>query len=199
MPERTYTTHDIARFCDVYPSSVVRWINEGKLKSYETPGGHQRVSRENLLVFLKEFRIPIPAEVESPQKRILIVDDDVDTTRILERTFNRHPDLFRVEVCHSGVEALIHIGREAPDLLIIDIVMPKMDGFQVCHVLKSEPQTSALKIIVVSGKKLPFSEKKLAEAGVDAFYRKPLDLAAVLSRGAELLRVALAPAVETNR
>jgi excisionase family DNA binding protein len=198
MPDRTYTTHDIARFCDVYPSSVVRWINEGKLKSYETPGGHQRVSRENLLAFLKEFRIPIPTEVESPQKRVLIVDDDVDTTRILERAFTRYPDLFKVEVCHSGVEALIHIGRGAPDLLIIDIVMPKMDGFQVCHVLKSEPQTSALKIIVVSGKKLPFSEKKLAEAGIDAFFRKPLDLADLLARGAELLRVSLAPALESK-
>ena len=151
MPERTYTTHDIARYCDVYPSSVVRWINEGKLKSYETPGGHQRVSRENLLVFLKEFRIPIPPEVESPQKRILIVDDDVEITRVLERAFARYPDEFKTEVCHSGVEALIRIGQEVPDLIVLDIVLPKMDGLQVCKVLKAKPATRALKIVVISG------------------------------------------------
>jgi excisionase family DNA binding protein len=191
MPERTYTTHDIARYCDVYPSSVVRWINEGKLKSYETPGGHQRVSREDLIGFLKQFRIPIPPEVESPQKRILIVDDDVEMTRVLERAFARHSEEFRVEVCHSGVEALIRIGQEAPDLVILDIVMPKMDGLQVCKVLKAQPQTRALKIVVISGNKLPFSEKKLSEIKIDAFFRKPLDLAAILSRCAEILRVSL--------
>jgi excisionase family DNA binding protein len=191
MPEKTYTTHDIARYCDVYPSSVVRWINEGKLKSYETPGGHQRVTRDDLLSFFKQFRIPVPPEVEAPQKRILVVDDDVETAKLLARTFARHPEEFIVDVCHSGVEALIRIGGEAPDLVILDIIMPKMDGLQVCKVLKSKAQTKAIKIVVISGKKPPLSEKKLAEAGIDAFYRKPLDLEVVLARCAGLLRVSL--------
>jgi excisionase family DNA binding protein len=190
MPERTYTTHDIARYCDVYPSSVVRWINDGKLKSYETPGGHQRVGREDLIAFMKEFRIPIPPEVQSTQKRILIVDDDVEMAKVLARVFNRRPDEFHVDVCHSGVEALIRIGQELPDLVILDIVMPKMDGLQVCRVLKSQPKTRGLKIVVISGHKLPFSEKKLNEAKIDAFYRKPLDLAEIMTRCSELLRVA---------
>jgi excisionase family DNA binding protein len=191
MPERTYTTHDIARFCDVYPSSVVRWIGEGKLKSYETPGGHQRVGREDLIAFLKEFRIPIPPEVESPQKRVLIVDDEVEMTRVIARAFARHPAEFRTEVCHSGVEALISIGQNPPDLVILDIVLPKMDGLQVCKVLKSKPQTRNLKIVVISGKKLPFSERKLDEIKIDAFFRKPLELADLVSRCADLLHVHL--------
>src|SRR5258708_34347473 len=109
MPENTYTTHDIARFCDVYPSSVSRWINEGKLKSYSTPGGHQRVMREELVRFLNEFRIPIPLEVAIPQKRVLIVDDDVEMARVLSRAFGRHHDVFTAEVCHTGAQALIRI------------------------------------------------------------------------------------------
>jgi excisionase family DNA binding protein len=191
MPERTYTTHDIARYCDVSPSSVVRWIGEGKLKSYETPGGHQRVSRADLIVFLKEFRIPIPAEVESPQKRVLIVDDEVEMTRVLARAFARHSAEFKAEVCHDGVEALIRIGEEPPDLVLLDIVLPKMDGLQVCRVLKSKPQTRSIKIVVITGKKLPFSEKKLEDAKIDAFFRKPLDLSELLGRCAELLKLEL--------
>ena len=60
MPERTYTTHDIAKFCDVYPSTAANWIREGKLKSYHTAGGHNRGSREDLLSFLSRLNIPIP-------------------------------------------------------------------------------------------------------------------------------------------
>lgn len=187
VPEHTYTTHDIARFCDVYPSSVIRWINEGKLKSYATPGGHQRVTREDLLKFLKEFRIPIPPEVSAPQKRILIVDDEVEMARLIGRAFGRHPEMITAEICHSGVEALIRIGQEPPHLVILDIVLPQMDGVQVCKVLKSKAETRGIKIVAISGKKLPFSEKKLEEVKIDAFFRKPLELPALMTKCAQLL------------
>lgn len=193
MIERTYTTHDIARYCGVYPSSVMRWIHEGKLKSSQTPGGHQRVGRANLIKFLNEFRVPIPPEVESPQRRILVVDDDVETTRVILRAFARHPREFQAEACHDGVEALIRIGQEPPDLVILDVGLPKMDGLQVCRVLKSAAQTKPIRVVVISGRKLPFSEKKLESAKIDAFYRKPLDLPAIVERCAALLRIRLEP------
>lgn len=192
MPEKTYTTHDIARFCDVYPSSVINWISSGDLKSYLTPGGHHRITREDLTVFLTKFRIPIPNELVARPRRVLIVDDEVEITRLLQRAFARHVGLFETEVCHNGIEALIRIGQAPPDLVILDIILPKMDGMQVCRVLKSKAETMGIKIVAVSGgKKLPFNEKKPQEAKIDAFFRKPLDLAELLDKSAELLGVAL--------
>ena len=188
MPEKTFTTHDIAGFCDVYPSSVVQWINNGRLKSHLTGGGHHRVMREDLIPFLTELRIPLPPELVS-RTRVLIVGDDVEITRILSRAFRRHPKIYETEVCHSGVEALIRIGQQPPDLVILDVVLPKMDGVQVCRLLKAKLETRAIKIIAVSGKKMPFSEKRLLEAKVDAFFRKPLDLDELLSKAAELLKL----------
>ena len=190
MPERTYTTHDIARFCDVYPSSVSNWIDSGKLKSYSTPGGHHRVTKEDLVAFLNEFRIPIPEELSSPT-RVLIVDDDVEFAQVLERAFSRHAGVFKTQVCHNGIEALIQIGQQPPDLVILDIVLPKMDGMQVCRVLKSKAETRGIKIVAVTGKKLPFNEKTLGEAKFDALFRKPLDLIQLLDKSAELLRLNL--------
>lgn len=187
MPERTYTTHDIAKFCDVYPSSVVHWINSGKLKSYSTPGGHHRVTRENLVEFLTEFKIPVPPELSIRQARVMIVDDDVELTRVIQKAFARHPDEFVTEVCHSGLEALIRIGQAPPDLVVLDVVLPRMDGVQVCRAMKSQPGTQGVKIIAISGKKLPFSEQKLHDVKVDAFFRKPLDLVELLAKSAELL------------
>lgn len=181
MPERTYTTHDIAKFCDVYPSSVVNWIDDGRLKAYSTPGGHHRVTREDLLAFLAEFRIPIPNELTHRPARILVVDDDEEVTAVIARAFARRAEEFEVEVCHGGIEALIRIGQAPPDLVVLDIVLPRMDGLQVCRVLKSKPETRDIKIVAISGKKPPFNEKKPSDAGIDAFLRKPLDLFELVS------------------
>lgn len=191
MTDRTYTTHDIAKFCDVYPSTVGNWIGSGKLKcAYSTPGGHHRVTREDLLAFLAKFGIPVPAELSSRPMRVLIVDDDVEVTRVIERAFAHRAGTFSTEVCHTGIEALISIGQAPPDLVILDIVLPKMDGMQVCRILKSKPETQGVKIIAISGgKKTPFNEKKPQEAKIDAFFRKPLDLVQLLDKTAELLQL----------
>jgi excisionase family DNA binding protein len=189
MPENTFTTYEIAKYCDVYPSSVINWINDGKLKAYATPGGHHRVTREDLLQFLKQFNIPIPAELAGQEKRVLIVDDDSEIARLIEKAFRKRSKDFQTEVCHSGVDALIRIGQAVPDLVVLDIVLPKMDGCQVCRILKTRPETRGIKIIGISGKSTPLTEKNLAEYEVDAFYRKPLDLVALIAKSAELLRV----------
>ncbi|OGS36199.1 MAG: hypothetical protein A2506_10500 [Elusimicrobia bacterium RIFOXYD12_FULL_66_9] len=188
MPEKTYTTHDIARFCDVYPSTATKWINDGQLRSYQTVGGHNRVAREDLIAFLQRLRIPLPPEFVTLTK-VLIVDDDEEVARVLEKAFGRRPELFKTEVCHNGIAALIRIGQEPPDLVILDVVLPKMDGVQVCRVLKSNPETRGVKVIAVSGKSSAATRKKLAAAKVDAFFHKPLDLDALLAKSDELLGV----------
>jgi excisionase family DNA binding protein len=191
MPERTFTTHDIAKFCDVYPSSVVHWINDGKLRTYQTPGGHHRVTKEDLIDFLRRLNMRLPDELVS-RKRVLVVDDDAEAARVVSRAFSRLAE-YEVETCGDGINALIRIGQKPPDLVVLDIVIPKMDGIQVCRVLKSQPQTSGIKIIAVSGKKLPFGEKKLMDIKIDAFFRKPLVLKELTDRAAELLRIEPSP------
>ncbi len=192
MPDKTFTTHDIAKFCDVYPSSVVHWINGGKLKAYQTAGGHHRVGREDLLAFLRGLNIPIPAELTARSRRVLIVEDDAEMARVLERAFSRD-ERNEVQVCGDGIDALIRIGQEPPHLVILDLSLPKMDGLQVCRVLKSKEETRGVRVVAISGKKLAMSEKKLAECGIDAFFRKPLDFIELLAKSGELLGSAPAP------
>ncbi|MBI5239520.1 MAG: response regulator [Elusimicrobia bacterium] len=200
MADKTYTTYEIAKFCDVYPSSVIHWIDAGKLKAYVTPGGHHRVMREDLIRFLQHCGIAVPKELGADERRkVFIVDDDVELARLIDRAFRKQPQAFQTEVFHTGVEALIRIGHAVPDLVILDIVLPKMDGCQVCKILKTRPQTREVKIIGISGKRFPMAEKELARYRVDAFYRKPLDLEELLAKSAELLRVELKPAAEPSR
>ena len=186
MAEKTYTTHDIAEFCDVYPSSVGHWINGGKLRAHQTAGGHHRVTREDLIDFLHRLKIRLPDELVA-RRRILVVDDDAEVAKVISRAFSRHSE-YELETCGDGINALIRIGQQPPDLVILDIVIPKMDGIQVCRVLKSQPQTSGIKILAVSGKRLPFSEKKLVDIKIDGFFRKPLDLNELVARASDLLK-----------
>ncbi|HEX4048295.1 MAG TPA: response regulator [Elusimicrobiota bacterium] len=194
MPDYTYTTHDVARYCDVYPSTVLLWIKSGKLKSFSTPGGHHRMARADVISLVESMGMPLHRELSAPPRRVMIVDDDPEVTRVLVRAFARSGDVFSTEVCHDGVEALIRIGQAPPDLVILDLILPKMDGLQVCRVLKAKEQTRGAKIIAISGKKPPFDEATPSEAKIDAFYRKPLDLAELVGEAAKLLRVDLAAA-----
>jgi two-component system OmpR family response regulator len=186
MNEPTFTTHDIARFCGVYPSSVVNWINNGKLKSFQTVGGHHRVTKDVLLDFMRQLGVPIPPEVVG-RASVLVVDDDEEFLRVITRAFSRYADRYDVECCADGVDALIRIGQSPPVLVILDMVMPKMDGLQVCKVLKAKEETRGIRIIAVSGKKLAVGEKRLEEMGVDAFFRKPVEIGELLAKAAELM------------
>jgi len=74
---KTYTTFYISKICDVYPTTVANWIDEGKLKAFTTPGGHRRVSADDLKEFLKKYNMPVPEKLFSNgKKKVLAVDDD---------------------------------------------------------------------------------------------------------------------------
>lgn len=188
MPDRTFTTYEIAKFCDVYPSSVIHWINKGQLKAYLTPGGHHRVIRADLMDFLKQFNIPIPAELREGPHRVLVVDDDIEVTRLMERAFGRYPNLFKIEVCHDGMDALIRIGQDPPDLIILDIVLPKMDGLQVCKILRSKAETRKIKIIAITGKRISDESRRFLSKNADASLGKPLDVADLTALAIRLIK-----------
>ncbi len=193
MIEKNYTTYEIAKFCGVYPSSILNWIEEGRIKSHTTPGGHHRVKGSDLLAFFKEYKMPIPPELAT-RKQILLVDDDKEVLSCLEKTFRRHSSAFQVRSCATGTEALIAIGTAVPDLVVLDIVLPGMDGIEVCRILKAKPETRDIRIIGISGQR-ELSPRKQKEYAVDAFFQKPLDLVELLEKSAALLGVALSGAV----
>ncbi|MFC1522288.1 response regulator [Elusimicrobiota bacterium] len=186
----TYTTTEISRICDVYPTTVINWIESGALRAFVTPGGHRRVQRGDLIEFLKKFKIPVPNDLDNLQKRILIVEDDKEMARLLKRAFAKHSQFFNVEIAYDGIAALVRVGQQLPDLMILDIVMPKMNGLQVCEKLSQMPGVGKMKIITISGNKR-FTDKDLKDRGIDEAFSKPLSLSRVVLAAARLLRVHL--------
>ena len=182
----SFTTYKIAKMCSVYPSTVINWINEGKLKAFLTAGGHHRVTRAELVNFLTQLKIPLPPEL-AQEKKVLIVDDEPDTCVAIERSLlKQHQGILATQICHTGIEALIRIGEWRPHLVVLDIVLPKMDGCQVCRILKSKPETQTIKIIGISGDS-NFNARVLRDYRIDAFFPKPLDLDALAAKSLKLL------------
>jgi len=120
------------------------------------------------------------------QPRILVVDDTPRNIRVLEAMLG--PRGYAVVPASSGAEALLKVASDPPDLVLTDVVMPEMDGYELCRRLRADPATRLLPVVMVtaSGDR----EKVSAlEAGADDFVQKPFNQAELLARVASLLRI----------
>jgi excisionase family DNA binding protein len=185
-PSKTiYTTHEVSRLLHVNPRSVINWIEQSLLPSYRTPGGHRRIRHDDLLAFLRKHQIPTPASLVGGKFGVLIVDDDPEIVDLV-RTFLDRQGNYEISTASDGITALIEVGRVKPDLLILDIMIPGVDGVEVCRRLKADSSNKTV-IIAVSG--ISDSEKRVLQAGADAFMLKPIDLDRLHAEARRLLRV----------
>ena len=181
-----YTTHEVSRLLHVNPRSVINWIEQSRLPSYRTPGGHRRIRHDDLLAFLRKHQIPIPASLVDGTFNILIIDDEEEIVKIIKQFFERQSGGYALASASDGISAMIEVGRMKPDLLILDIMIPGVDGIEVCRRIKADT-TNKTAIIAISGQ--PQNEKKILQAGADAFMAKPLDLEKLLEQAKHLLRI----------
>jgi excisionase family DNA binding protein len=184
------TTFEISQLCEVNPTTVQNWVKEKKLKAHVTPGGHRRIRREDLVSFMKEFGLPIPAELCDPGFFILVVDDEREVIELLESLFRSADEDLEVGSAESGVEALLLIGERKPDLLILDIILPGMNGIDVCRKLKTAQATRNIKIVAVSGDHDPSLRARSMASGADGFFTKPFDVMAFRAECMSLLHSA---------
>jgi len=189
MPRKTFfTTFEISQICGVNPTTVQNWVKGKKLKAFYTPGGHRRIRREDLVSFLKEFDMPIPADLKQDPPLIMIVDDEDDILDMLEEVMKSGKDEVIVSRATSGVEALLMIGASRPDLLILDIMMPGMNGYEVCEKLKSGHGTGNIKIVAISGDHSASVRERILDSGADLFFTKPLEIAKFRKNCFQLLK-----------
>jgi excisionase family DNA binding protein len=181
-----YTTHEVSRLLHVNPRSVINWIDQNLLTSYRTPGGHRRIRRDDLVAFLRKHQIPTPPSLmEDGNFSMLIVDDEDEIAQIMKTYFERKGG-FEITTVSDGISALLEVGRARPDLLILDIMIPGVDGVEVCRRIKAGASTSTI-IIAISGQSE--IEKTILDAGADVFMTKPLDLDKLNHQVQSLLRI----------
>jgi two-component system alkaline phosphatase synthesis response regulator PhoP len=120
------------------------------------------------------------------QQTVLLVDDNEQNLELLEVYMEDLPEL-RVVTATNGLEALAKVEEESPDLLLLDIMMPKMSGFEVCKRLKSNPETRDIIIVMVTALNETGDIERAAECGTDDYIAKPIDRKALVSLVRNLL------------
>lgn len=178
--ERPYTTGEIAALSHVTINAVKKWINAGKLNAFRTPGGHYRISRSDFREFIEKYRMQIKEEVFPERKRILITDDEPSIIEFVQSSLaaRKGGNYYEIETAGDGYDALIKVGSFMPDLLILDVRMPRLDGLEVCRRLRADETTRGIKILAITA----FGNEeiqKTIEAGADHCLPKPLSVAEV--------------------
>ena len=169
------TTRQAAGHCRVSIPTLRRWIRAGDLGAYLTPGGHRRIDLDEFQRFLvAQGRPPYPLGAGA-RTRLLVVDDEPLIVAMLVDLLSDGP--FTIETATDGYEALVKVGTFGPSVIILDAVMPGLDGIEACRCLRRLPETRHIRILGVTGH--PSVVPVLRGAGADACVTKPLDLDAV--------------------
>ena len=187
------TSSEVGHLLQVNPSSVKKWVDDGLLEAFRTPGGHRRIRAIDLLAFLTRHRMPIPVELQDVgRRRVLLVDDDQAQLNALSRSFKRHAERIETISVNNGIDALVLVGSFHPHIVVLDVYMPDIDGLEVCMRLKKRSETRDVQVIIVSGGMTPAVERKALEAGAVRCLPKPIDtqalLAIVLASGGDTRR-----------
>jgi len=181
------TVSQASKYCNV-SSKTINWIEAGHIKAYKTVGGHRRIKKEDLDQFLKEKGMPLPEEPKPEEKKkILVVDDDKIIVETLVQALEEDEYGYEMISASDGFEAGLQVNHFKPDLLILDIMMPDINGYEVCQKIKSNPETKDIKIIVLSAYLDDDAFNQMKEYGADACFSKPLPLEQLKFEVAKLL------------
>jgi excisionase family DNA binding protein len=174
-PKKLYTTHEVAKLLGVTPITVIRWIENGKFKCYTTVGGHRRIEHMELVKFAQAYNLPWQGDEEVKNRKdyvVLAVDDEEDVLELLGDMLNTVPSLKLLTVT-NGFSAGAKLVEDRPDLILLDFMMPELDGFEFCRFVRQDPRFKDIPIIAATGLKSPIDQVKMNEAGVNDFLTKP--------------------------
>ena len=153
-----FSTHSAARFCRVTPMTIIRWIEEGRIRAYKTPGGHRRIMRADLEDFSRRNAIPLLWEerVENADvRRLLIVDDDKSTVdAILDAIFDEDDEgnqtAWEVEHTDNAFDAGRLVNSFRPDLVFVDVNLPGVDAARMARAIRTDPATSQARVVAIT-------------------------------------------------
>jgi excisionase family DNA binding protein len=169
------TPNEVAELLMVNPVTVRQWAARGLLRSLTTPGGHRRFLLSDVEEFARSRGAAPAARQSGRPERILIVDDDVNLGRLLQEVIQQRDANVKTEIARDGFEAGVKVESFRPHAIVLDLMMPGIDGFEVCRRLRGRPTLSHIRIVAVTGFASPENVDRILAAGADACLEKPVD------------------------
>ena len=170
--DEIFSIPQAAKRCAISRWTLIKCVNSGELKASRTPGGHYRILKEDLEDFIIKKKMYPLVRNRSSNKRILIVDDDLQVQKLLIAILSSKK--YETETASSGFEAGAKVVKFKPGLIILDLIMPEMSGFEVCRQIKIGQETSHIKILALSGYGSKENRERIMEVGADDYMAKPV-------------------------
>ena len=156
-----------AEKCGVDRRTMWRWVKLKKIPSFVTVGGHHRILRSDIDALLEQSGLK---SAFSEKKSILVVDDDESVREILKERLTRKG--YEVETAADGFSAGLKAREMTPDLMILDLIMEGMDGFEVCRTLKADSSLKDTRILIMTGFDTPENRERALREGADGYLPK---------------------------
>lgn len=186
--KQVFTTGEAAEICKVSQQTIIRCFDSGRLTGFRVPGSRfRRIPRKDLLQFMKSNDIPTDA-LESTKRRVLVVDDDEQIIELFLDVLSRD-DRFEVKSARTGYDAGMLTEQFRPHLVLLDYMLPDVNGNLVCDRIRSNPELAGTKIIVISGVVNQDEIDTLLRSGADDFVKKPFNIEKLIERMSHMLGV----------
>jgi CheY-like chemotaxis protein len=169
-----FTTGQVSKILGISEKTVRNYCDRGKLRCEQTLiTNYRKIRREHLISFLKENGLPLELIEKESEKKILIVDDEETILEIMLEFLSKAFPKAIIETATDGYDACIKAGVLIPDIIVLDLQLPKADGFEVCKSIRQVEYTKHAEIIVVSAYLDDENKRKLKEFGVNHMMVKP--------------------------
>jgi len=186
-----FTTGEAAKICKVSQQTIIRCFDSGQLKGFRVPGSRfRRIPREQLYMFMRDNGIPTDA-LESGKRKVLIVDDDEELVELIADALERD-GRFEVRSVNNGFDAGMMVKEYRPDLIVLDVMLPDINGKEVCQRVRSDKSMNDVRIICISGMVEEDKVSELRAAGADDFMHKPFEVEKLVERMCGLLDIEVA-------
>jgi excisionase family DNA binding protein len=182
-----FTTGEAAGVCKLSQQTVIRCFDNGQLQGFRVPGSKfRRIPRDSLVRFMKEHNIPLDA-LKSEKVRVLVVDDERQIIEMFADALGRD-GRFEVATARTGYDAGVLTQQFKPDIVVLDYLLPDINGNVVCRTIRQNPDLSHIKILIISGVVNPAEVDELMKAGADDFIKKPFNIDSVIQRILKLVK-----------
>ncbi len=183
-----FTTGEAAKICKVSQQTIIRCFDSGQLKGFRVPGSKfRRIPRDVLFKFMKSNGIPTDA-LESGKRKALVVDDDTELVELI-RDVMEADGRFDVRVANNGFDAGMMVKEYHPDIIVLDVMLPDINGKEVCQRVRSDSSMDDVQIICISGMVERDKIEELRAAGANDFLQKPFETDELMNRICKLLDV----------
>lgn len=182
--QKAYTTFEAAKICHVTHHSIKNWIKQGLIKASRTPGGHYRILEEDLDAFREQYDM-FPRDKAANRRRVMIVDDDPDALALMEKILT--DEGFELIKVSNATEVGLKAAQLSPDLILLDFLMPEINGFEVCKALRENELTRATPIMAVTCLSKEQDIERIFACGADEYLAKPFKVDQMLEKVRELI------------